>query len=284
MDVLSDKPQDVGIESKKAAERDMIDLNHEIAGVETGRIKRFLNEGSLSFSGETKKEKAAREFRTMLDMLLAEDPIYATLYKQVTEKIEKAQQAVNLALVDISQRLKTSDRKLQLLRDNAAESPDGTKIFQSNDSSIYTEHGKRLAAKELENIVIPENASSWEVFDSEKDEYDALLRDKKKLTDYKTDTLGDINRRMKDRDNPLSKEELEDLQKNFPKLPELETKSINMPASYKVDTLSAARVIAPDTNKPKTPLTPTFEKAHDGMLDLAELDAVKFKNTVIPVV
>ncbi len=125
MGVLSDKLQDEGIESKKAAERDMIELNHEIAGVETGRIKRFLNEGSLSFSGETKKEKAEREFRTMLDMLLAEDPIYAALYKQVTEKIEKAQQAVNLALVDINQRLEAFDRKLQLLYDNAAELPDG---------------------------------------------------------------------------------------------------------------------------------------------------------------
>ncbi len=211
MGVLSDKPQDIGIESKTAAERDMIELNHEIAGVENGRIKRFLNEGSLSFSGETKKEKAAREFRTMLDMLLAEDPIYAALYKQVAEKIEKAQQAVDLALVDINQRLEASGRKLQLLRDNAAELPDRTKVFQSTDGSIYTEQGKRISDEKARSIIFPDSAPSWEIFKAEKETYGTAARQKEAVDIYQKTVLDPTTKRMNDEDDPPSKDELKGL-------------------------------------------------------------------------
>ena len=169
------------------------------------------------------------------------------------------------------------------MRDNAAELKDGTKVFQSTDNtSIYTEHGKRLSDEKAKNIRFSKNASKWESYKPEKGDNDALLRDKKKLTDYKTDVLDDINLRRKDTENPLTKEDLEDLQENFPKLPVLETKSINMPASYNIDTSSVASLIAPDSTKPTNSITPSFGKAHDGILDLAELNAVKPKNIVIP--
>ncbi len=62
MDKLADKPEDIGIESKTPAERDRIDLNHEMAGLNTGRQIRFLSGDSHAFSSESKKKKAEREF------------------------------------------------------------------------------------------------------------------------------------------------------------------------------------------------------------------------------
>jgi Asp-tRNA(Asn)/Glu-tRNA(Gln) amidotransferase B subunit len=132
MGILTDKPQDTEIDSKITAKLDRIDLNNEMAGIDTGKSWRFLSSNSPSHPQVRKKLETEREFRSMLDMLLTQDPHYAALYKKVTEKVEKAQQAVDLALVDINKRLEASDRKFQVLRENAVQLQDGTKVFQSN--------------------------------------------------------------------------------------------------------------------------------------------------------
>ena len=142
---VSEKPEHIGIDSKSSQERDRIDLNSEIAGLPTGRIQRFLSENAHGIYGESKKEKSERHYRSMLEILLAEDAQYFALYSQVTENLDKAYQAVDQALIDINQRLEDSGKKLQFLREKTPESEDGIKIFRSNDGSIYTEDGKCLS-------------------------------------------------------------------------------------------------------------------------------------------
>ncbi len=40
---MVEKPEDIGLDSKDPHERDRIDLNHEMAGDNVGRIQRFLS-------------------------------------------------------------------------------------------------------------------------------------------------------------------------------------------------------------------------------------------------
>ena len=282
MGILTEKPQDIGIDSKIQAKLDKNDLNNEMAGIDTGKTWRFLSNNSPSNPHVRKKLETEREFRSMLDMLLTQDPHYAALYKKVTEKLDKAQQAVNSALIYVNQRLEASDRKLQLLRDNAAQLPDGTKVFQSNNGSIITEHGKRLSDEKAKNIVFPKNAPQWETYKSEKENHDALFRDKKKLIDYQTDVLDDINRRMKDKDNPLSKEELEDLNNDFPDFPTLETTTINVPAENTMGHPSVAETIENKSENSPQSISITFNVANDEILNLAELEAVAPQKSVTP--
>jgi len=207
---VSEKPQDIGLDSKSPAKRDQIDLNHEISDEPTGRIQRFLSENSHDiYGGESEKKKAERRYRSMLQMLLAEDAQYAALYSQVTKNLDQAYQAVDRALINIGQRLEDSDRKLQLLRENTAEMEDGTKIFLSNEGSIFTEDGKRLSDEEAQKYSHLDNLQSWDENLVEKLKRETLLRARQGFEEYKGNTLDNIDRRIKDEDNPVLKDELE---------------------------------------------------------------------------
>lgn len=212
---MSEKPEDIGLDNKSQAERDRIDLNHEISGESTGRIQRFLSQNSHDIYGESEKKKSERAYRTMLDMLLAEDAQYAALYCQVTEKLDRAYQAVDQALIDINQRLEASDRKLQILRENATELEDGTKVFQSENGSIYTENGNRVSDQMAKNLEFSENAPSWEEYKEEKQRHDVLLRQQNEINTYQDEVLIPARKRMDDKDNPPSMDELKEIEKTI---------------------------------------------------------------------
>lgn len=57
MGILTDKPQDIGIDSKNTAKLDRIDLNNEIAGIDTGKQWRFLSTDSPTNSRAREKQK-----------------------------------------------------------------------------------------------------------------------------------------------------------------------------------------------------------------------------------
>ncbi len=213
MGVLTDKPEDIGLDSLNQTERDRIDLNHEIAGRETGRIKRFLSGDSVDYYGESEKKKSEREFRTLLEILLAEDPNYAALYTRVSEKLDKARQAADQALIDINLHLEDSERKLQMMRDQAAELEDGTKVFRSeNGESVYTKEGERLDNDKAQDIRFSGDEPSWEEYNADKGDHETAIRQKEEVEAFQRDVLDPAEARMKDEDNPMLTDELEDLE------------------------------------------------------------------------
>ena len=275
---MSEKPQDIGLDSKSPAERDQIDLNHEISGEPTGRIQRFLSENSHDIYGENEKKKAERRYRSMLQMLLAEDPQYAALYSQVTKNLDKAYQAVGQALIDINQRLEDSDRKLQFLRDNTAEMEDGTKIFLSNEGSIFTEDGKRLSNEEAQKYSHLDNLQSWDEYKAEKEVYDTASRQQVEVETYQRDVLDHARERLNDEDNPALKDELEDLDEQIKSaMPDFATQyhtseaSLDTSASYGTESLSAAQNLhgKPDLSTPD--VTAAFDKARYDIPDLSDV-------------
>ncbi|MCG7861112.1 MAG: hypothetical protein JAZ18_01830 [Candidatus Thiodiazotropha endolucinida] len=213
---MADTPEDVGLDSKAQTERDRIDLNHEQAGGDTGRIKRFLVEGASGYNVQSEEKKSERRLQTLLEILLAEDPHYAALYRQVTEKINGISRTVDQALIDVNQRLEASVEMLQKYRDSAAELPDGTKVFRSDiDGSIYTEDGQRLSDEEAQSIDIPEGAASWEDYRRQREERELALRQREEIERYKQEVLDPIKERLRDPDNVFSREELENIDKNI---------------------------------------------------------------------
>ena len=213
--MLTDKPEQTGLDSKRRTERDRIDLNDEIAGRDTGRIKRFLSQ-TFSLYGETKEQQAERQFRTLLDLLLSQDPHYAALYEKVSKKLEKAKQAVDRALLEVNQRLEDSLRTLQMLSASAASLDDGTKVFKSErDGQVYTEDGQRLSDAEADGIVFSDNAPSWEDYQTAQDAYATAQQQKADLEAYQREVLAPITERMQDEENPPSMEELEEFEERL---------------------------------------------------------------------
>ncbi len=208
-------------------------------------------------------------------MLLGEDPIYAALYTKVTEKVEKARHAVDLVLIDINQRLEDSERNLQILRDQAAELQDGTKVFKSTtDGSIYTEHGKRLSGEKAKNIVFPDHAPKWETYRSEKAAHDTAARQKQEVEAYQSDVLDHATKRMNDEDNPPSMDELKKLNEAIEaKKPEIvKSKLLNKELStntVKQSSISNAHEQVEKTNLNVPDMGQSFDLAR---VDIPDLD------------
>jgi hypothetical protein len=263
------------MDSKTPAVRDRVDLGHEMAGVETGRIRRFIADGASGYAADSEEKKARREHRSLLDMLLIEDPQYAALYQRVSEKLDHAQQAVESALVNINQRLEGSDRKLQQMRESAGELEDGTKVFRSSvDGSIYTEDGQRLSDKEAQNINIPEGAASWEDYRRQQEERDLALRQREEVERYQREVLDPIKERLRDPDNVFSKEELQNIDKNIEaSLPDIlknehKGSDHSISATESSTSTSAAHNMVEETNLEVPDMSKAFNLARVDIPDL----------------
>ena len=274
--MLTDKPEQTGLDSQSRAERDRIDLNDEIAGRDTGRIKRFLSQ-AFSLYGESKEHKEARKFQSMLELLLTQDPHYAALYEKVTKKLEKAKQAIDRALIEVNQRLDESVRMLQMLRASAATLDDGTRVFKSErDGQVYTEDGQRLSDAETDEIVFPDNAPSWEDYQAAQEAYETAQQQKADIEAYQRDVLDPITERLQDEDNPPSMEELEGFEERLDhEMPDIVTAQIvEMDTSVNTSSKTSASVAQEqigDIQLDVPDLTVTFNQAH---IDIPELDPI----------
>lgn len=169
---MTEKPQDIGTDSKPQREKDVIDYNHELAGGENGRIKRFsVDSPTLLNSQEQEKRKSKeRQFTSMLAYMLANDAQYRQLYFEVEAKLEEAQSQVDEALLKINQEL--DDIQYQL--DNADE----------------------LGLSEEQKIEL-------------KRKQDELERHSQEIQDYQHNVIDHIRQRMDDKDDPPDKDELQ---------------------------------------------------------------------------
>jgi len=138
-------------------EQDKIDLNNELAGIEGGRNPRFLSpEDERTPEGREKKRKRQAAQTLHLRLLNLH---YRQLYFKVEAQLIKTENTARQALALIENRLDASDNTLADMRSKAAHLPDGTAIFRdSTTGDIYTEKGKHLAAHEILNIPLSDDA------------------------------------------------------------------------------------------------------------------------------
>lgn len=251
--MVTEIPESIGLDRKLSVERDRIDLNHEIAGVDSGRMQRFLLENALFPRSENSEKKKSERAMTMLRYLLENDAQYAKRYFEVAEKLDEAQQAVGGALSDIAQRTAVSDRELQNLRDNSAKREDGTSVFRSSDGSIYTQGGQRLSDEDAQEVDIPDGAPSWEEYKAAQERRAALLRDRQEIERYEREVLKPAQDRMQDQDNPMSQDELDKLESDaeHEKPAALNQYGNNSDRKASIELGSVAAEISAENAKPK---------------------------------
>lgn len=196
----------------KQRQTDFDDLQNEIAGRETGRIRRFL-------PGDHRAEQLARNSRdqalTALQLMLMNDPEYAALYHEVDDLLALAETATQRALDQSERDLLQAEDNLSDTLENANKLPDGTAVFKDAKGNVWTEDGRLLEPGEAESIVWKDGAPTCEDYRKQKQSTEEIREQIEALRRYQIDVIGDARDRMNDQDNPVSKEELKDIQKDI---------------------------------------------------------------------
>lgn len=195
------------IANEKRRTQDLEDLNNERSGAETGRIQRFLTGGNGSTTQQTKKEKEAAQFRTMLDILM-QDQEYAALYNDTFTMLENAEDATERALIKAEHALEQVQEDHGQLMDKAAELPNGAKVFRDAEGNVWTADGKQLRGDDLNTIQWQGNEPSYKDYLDSKDKLDNANKSVFDLRQYQVDVLGRIRDDMSDPDNPPSADDM----------------------------------------------------------------------------
>lgn len=203
----TDQSDGVFLDSLPKWLRDMIDLNNESAGRETGRIKRFnLPVSDKAINAE--KEKEERRFNALLRLL--QDPIYARIYYHAVVTVTTAEEAIEKAKRKLEQEGELAEKRRRELLDKAAQLPDGTKVFQSlNDGRVYSEHGEDVTHWKNSNTGFYPNSPSWEDYQHTKKIAEEIEKQRHQVEIYQHRVLNPMKERLSDSDNPATSDELE---------------------------------------------------------------------------
>lgn len=195
--------------------RDSIDINNEMADRDTGRIKRFVSSGHDDDGPDSEKQKAERHFNALMRLL--QDPEYAALYGDAVKAVDDAADAAARALDKLALEAEAAGERLQELRDNAAELPDGRKVFRGEDGRLYVEDGTDVTDQRDSIRGLSANTTSWTDYKRGKETAEDIERRRREVEDYLRNVVNPAKIRLGDPNNPPSKDELEDILRRLKK-------------------------------------------------------------------
>ncbi len=201
-------------ETQQAKERQLNadDLQHELGGQDTGRIKRHLpNEPSVTMQQEKERKKQTQAMLT-LAMILATDPEYAALYRDTMDMITRAEIATENALQLAEQRLATAQQDLSDMLENANRlpPPDGRAIFKDERGDVWTADGEKVDDPVLlAGVVWKDGAASREDHLAKTQTIATEHHNIGELRQYQIDVLGDAREQMTDENNPASRDKID---------------------------------------------------------------------------
>lgn len=186
------------------------DLGDEMAGRETGRIKRFLP-GEASLETQKKRERDVdRQFMSLLDQLLL-DPVYRARYEAFGVFLASAETRADRLLDEAEDALSAIREKTESMLDQASRLPDGRRVFRSSDGRVIDEHGQAVSDDDAASVVWRDGAPTAEAYlearRKERDIQAHLIELQKLRTD-----LGGVRDRYTDPDNPLTIQEMDEHQ------------------------------------------------------------------------
>ena len=266
---MADQPENAYSGTRSQAEQDRIDLNNEVAGIETGRMHRFLTwaDGEDN-TPEGRRKKEERE-QTMLDYLLANDAQYAKAYHDLQQTLEQAQIAVDRARVNLQRQLEVLRLERESVVNRAAKLDNGAAVFLSqHDGKIHREDGSVLSDDEAAKVKIDKDAPNWEEYQQNKQKTDQANQHMQELNKYQHGTLDRINKRMQDTKDPPSLDDVQqmnqELKNGVPKfVTDLDTnKDVALP-SLAEDIQGKMPLNAPN-------LKMHFDEVHASLPDLSE--------------
>lgn len=192
-------------------QRDYDDLNHELAGVDVGRMPRFLSPESRDAIGRSGTGRGRGTAKmTVLDILLLNDPHYAQMYSATLDTNRSGQAHVTSLGDRITNAKSKIDAKLEETLELAVTLPDGRKAFMDKNGDVYTQDNELVDPAIAEGI-------DWEGRPSY-EAYLSLTRDRAKLEQLAKENdaiglrFGEFAVRLEDEDAPPSKPELEEIQ------------------------------------------------------------------------
>lgn len=192
--------------------RDMIDLNNEMAGRETGRVKRFLTSENAGGPEAQEREKK-RRFTDLMRRLL--DPEYARLYTETANTITRAEDAAERALLRLDREAGAAGEELEAIRSRAAELADGRKVFLAKDGRIYAEDGSDVTALRGSITGLRDGAPGWEEYKRAAEKLDEIERQRLDIERYRRDVLDPAKQRLGDVDNAPDEDELREIMSGF---------------------------------------------------------------------
>lgn len=199
--------------SEQKRKQDLDDLNNERAGRDVGRQRRFLHDRDPEFTDQKKKEN---EQRLSALMRLLRDPIYAAAYERATSALNRAQEALDAALLSNAQQTESLQEQLGAMEDSAARLADGRLVFRSHDGSLKDAEGGPLRSETgTASLSIPLDAPSYEDYAATRDALRSARARGKDLAETQTDVLDPARDRLNDQDNPLSLDELDALEQQM---------------------------------------------------------------------
>jgi len=207
------------ITSNDKRKQDFDDLQHEMSGIDNGRMKRFLPESSLSFHAK-RKEKEQREFHSRL-MQMLQDPIYKAHYDFALDRLGEAERSTDTALAKLEFAIEHAEQELQSIKENAARLPDGTRVYRDAQGDVRREDGSAVEDSLIDSIVWQGNEPSYEAFLEAQQKLTDMKQQYEDTNVYRNEVLGNARDRLEDEDNPPSVDEidaiLDDIETNMPK-------------------------------------------------------------------
>lgn len=199
--------------SEQKRKQDLDDLNNERAGRDVGRQRRFLHDRDPEFTDQKKKEN---EQRLSALMRLLRDPIYAAAYERATSALNRAQEALDAALLGNVLQTERFQDQLGAMEETAARLPSGRLVFRSHDGSLKDAEGRPLRSEAgAASLSIPMEAPSYEDYAATRDALTSARARGKDLAEIQTDMLDPARDRLNDQDDPLSLDELNALEQQM---------------------------------------------------------------------
>ena len=182
--------------------RDFDDLQHEISGVDNGRMKRFLNAtDERTPEGRRKKREGERSRQRLADMLL--DPVYARLHHQLGNKLIMAEAEADSALETLERQLSEIGHALAAMEDRAARDPSGKLVFRYANGRVAYSDGSTVPDEILEGIIWPPHAPSAEDYFAVQAQRDQIEERLMEWESYRNEVLGSIRDTYDDEENPF---------------------------------------------------------------------------------
>ena len=187
--------------------QDIDDLNNERAGNETGRIQRFLHDRDPQHIA-SQKEDRERKLSALMEMM--RDPAYAAAYQGAWDALDRAQAAVDAALMETAEAI---DRLTDITDDMDARAHrlGDEAVFEGDDGAYYRAGGSRLSEDEVARIDRRVGAPSYDTRRMAQEALDAARARRAEILSIQDNVIDPARERLADPDNPITLDDLEGL-------------------------------------------------------------------------
>ncbi len=190
------------------------DLNNDMAGRETGRIRRVVH-GDVGERVEERKRQQRQDsllIETALDAMLR-DPVYRARYEAFGAFLDTYETATQTALERAAELSDAAQATLTTLSE-AASTLDGQPVFVSEDARIVDADGLDIDPADAERVIWREGAPGYEEYATAKDAAEDAKQTLEDIEAYQAE-LDDARQRWADEDAPMTKDEMDALEKDL---------------------------------------------------------------------